>query len=325
MAGETSKYIGELGEDFAKSFVSNFGWTQLGDWNANFPCEDKDHKTESGKREKAEHGIDGVYGYEDPLTGDYKVVVVEAKAISWQKSSEDTEIKSASALGKQLDEFVNTLFEKLSCAIRSQKFREQYGLQNRSFKIDGLLVYYAKDQFDTSIMKDIRGKVTLPSSLIKSNIFLLANNELTDLNNIFSETERRSLELKTSTSTEFSYPSFDRKKSKVPWKSILSLEKIFSLFVLARYAKSPGQYEYDIFYRGSYSNEAIKRFCASLGRFQIYQNNPVTMIPVTAQDAVEDRHSISYIKDNQLIIEETEVTIAYRPLKYPVKLSLKVK
>ncbi|HMN67484.1 MAG TPA: hypothetical protein PKC28_03000 [Bdellovibrionales bacterium] len=290
--GERSKYLGELGEDFAAQTISILGWQKLGDWGADFPCEDADHRTVSGTAEKREHGIDGVYGYEDPYTKVFTVVIVEGKALSWVVTKKGVETpKNKSSIGTDLDGFVKTLSEKISCAKRSAKFKEFFGLTGKRIEILGAIVYYVHSGYLRSTYEGVLEKIVLPGNGGSSPIFILDNMILQHILSMGAHLRLLKAETGKEAVIEYMHPDGEKLSTKTPWTHHARIQQLFSSFLTARVTGQSGASPLQIFYFGTYSQTAIRRFCAATARFNIITHDQVDFIPISSRDPVESKHS----------------------------------
>lgn len=312
MAGETSKRIGELGEELSTFFASTLGWTQLGRANLDIACQNSKHKSKAGG-EKRQHGIDSIYMYSEPYGKPLdRVFQVEAKAITWADA--DGKPKTLSNKRSQLQGYLGELSEKINCARRSKEFREIYGLEGRSFALSGLIVFYIRDGFSESEFYSICKEASIPQSTDDLTIGVISNTTLDYFHTVFDDLEREALRLKGGEiRIEFHYPEFEGKKSRAPWLPFVTMDLLFSKFFVARVTSGETQKHF-VYYLGSYSNDAIRALCAALGRFQILSLPGLTVVPLSLRDPISETSGLSqYLKkSNQLIVDGKEISVDLR-------------
>lgn len=307
--GERSKHIGELGEEFGRRFLEKLGWIKLGDWNDDIPCESTEHKNLREKTKKT-HGIDGVYCYTNPYTLQLDVILIEAKALSWNSGAKS---KAVSTIGTQLNGFVEAVSDKAACALRSSDFKSKFDLSTNWGDLKVALIYYGHDGYRSSSMPEVRAKVSMKNGSEQTPVFLIDNDVLqramTALN-FLSPEGARTVEEKP----EFFNPELVTKSSKAFWTTHLPIEYLYSSFFVARFASEPSKGI--VFYQGTYSQESIRRLFAGLGKFQILATDSLVFVPLNANPASDDRHALESLINNGVLetadrkqsLELTDVT-----------------
>jgi hypothetical protein len=92
MPGETSKRIGDLGEELKDDFLDKLGWEFV---RGSFDIDYETDKVLTKKGDpKKKHGIDGVYKYYDHYLRKTVYVIISAKAISWKQKSDKPQLKT---------------------------------------------------------------------------------------------------------------------------------------------------------------------------------------------------------------------------------------
>lgn len=305
--GEQSKYLGDLGEDFFAKLIEKLGWTKACDWNFDFPCEDKDHKTEKKAGEKQTHGIDGVYAYVDPYDRIKTHIIVDSKAISWVQKNGTT--KNTSPLIKQLSGYREDLDEKIQCAIRSEDFRKTTGLGTEAFKTFGLLCCYVHKGFSLETQGAVIAGSKFPKTGSNSQIFVLSMEMIEQILTMISFLEGNVGKY------SFYYPDLDKpdKKPPNPWEPFLTIESLFSSFIVAANAGDESKGERFVFYKGDLSHDGLTRLFCGLGRIQLFNSKSITLVPIRALDTKNDRHAISAIvdKNNEIQVEGRDVKVKW--------------
>ena len=304
MSGETSKKIGDLGEDFAENFLNLLGWEQLGDWGKDIACcfTDKHKSNKPGK-----HGLDGVYRYKDPYTLQHKVMIIEAKALSWGiGSGTDRKPRPVSSIEKELKKFVEALQAKVVCASRSKEFRDTYGVTSDS-EICGLICYYVHDgYFNTEVMNDVLMQVSVKRDLFDTKVFLMMNDKIQRVSSIVSHLKLTSYGNNIPKDNfAFCNFNFEDRNASVSWSPVITLEHIFSNFLVSIISHENFS-RHNIFYSGTLDNEGVKRFLGALDRFQVNKLINLYFSPCAVDKPLENIHALKQYFQNSVITYGSE-------------------
>lgn len=311
MAGETTRRIGDFGEDFFSEFFSSFSWTQLGDSGVDFECVLNQHKTPKG-RDKKTHGLDAVYCYENPFnTDDAEVFVVEGKNVLWGISSGDSrEVKLDNAIEKELSKYLRELQEKLACAIASASFKELFGLKEKSFNLRGLIFYYVRDEFfSNETYERVLKEISVPSDVVDTSIYVITNDRINPLGTMFNHLKKKSNDGERT--IEYMIPRFERKTYTSPWSISIPIEVLFSKVIITRVHEESEVYKHYIFYFGEYTQESMKRLLAVLERFNVFALPNLKICPLGVTDAIKQSIPFKqYFANNKLQSGKVEAEIS---------------
>lgn len=291
MAGETSKKYGDLGEDLSERFIKKFGWSLLTE-NVDFDCGDTNHKTDKGNENKT-HGIDFAYSYKDPYKNRTQVVLVDSKALKNYAST---------TLGSKLSDYVEVLSGKIICSGFVPKFKEITGIGSDGYDVVGLIVFFIHDEmFSKKSFLEMTAKSN-PSDTDQTKIFVLSNNHINLIGTMVEDLERECLEKKVDKdSFQFLYPDKELVNAERSWSSVLTLEMMFSRYIIAKVGNDTLGHKYIIYYFGSYADTAIKKLCSALARYQVFHFDNVEIVPLTISNAPEERTVFNrYFGNNHL-------------------------
>ena len=131
--------ITKMAEKLSKGIFGEFLWQRMEHTNLNWPCEDQEkHKVKT-------HPSDVVFWYDEPYSQSRMYVNYELK--SYAKST-----VTAGSIRKAIE----SLAKALSCAEKSQEFREKFVRSNVSVEICGLLFVYNHDgEYDKDFGKSL--------------------------------------------------------------------------------------------------------------------------------------------------------------------------
>jgi len=164
--------IAKMADKLSKELFAEFFWQKMGPTNINWPCEDQDnHKS-------ATHPSDVVFYYDEPYTQARTYINCDLKSYA-KGSISDRTIRSA----------IESLARALSCAEKSEEFRDKFIHDHVSPEICGLLFIYNHDgEYDKDFNKLIdqikNEKLDIPS---KSKIVVFGPDEIYWLNNVHHE------------------------------------------------------------------------------------------------------------------------------------------
>lgn len=164
--------IARMAEKLSKELFAEFLWQKMGPTNLNWPCENEEaHKAKT-------HPSDVVFYYEEPYTQARTYVNCDLK--SYAKGS-----ITAGAIRAAIE----SLARALSCAEKSDEFREKFIHNHVSPEICGLLFVYNHDgEYDkdfSGLLGQVKNeKLDIPSN---SKIVVLGPREIFWLNNVHHE------------------------------------------------------------------------------------------------------------------------------------------
>jgi hypothetical protein len=164
--------IAKMAEKLSKEMFAEFLWKRMTPTNINWPCEDQDtHKAKT-------HPSDVVFYYDEPYTQARTYVNTDLK--SYAKGSITVgAIRSA----------IESLARSLSCAEKSEEFKEKFLHGHVSPDICGLLFVYNHDgEYDkdfSKLLDQIKNeKLDIPT---KSKIVVFGPSDIFWLNNVHHE------------------------------------------------------------------------------------------------------------------------------------------
>ena len=241
---------GDLWNDEAAKLLKALGWEQIGDANV-------DVVTEEGKK----RGIDRIFTFPDYRRNNrmLQTVFVEAKCYN----SNNLQLKA-------LQDWVTTLNKKLTKTRNSNKFLESYPMLTDTVIRCGLIVVWFsnaeefssyKSQF-TEYLKSIR--VPGPSRVSQKEanfLYILSNGDILRLASLISV--RKEFNRDNDTVLKFYYPPSENFKSAVDRGEVLTLDYMFSKFILAEAVIKDIEHKI-VFYFGELSYNAFKRLYSFL-------------------------------------------------------------
>ena len=269
--GETSKTIGELGEEFQNQFLELVRWEFV---KGAFDIEyETDILKTSGGKAKKTHGIDGVCKYEDPYVNREIYVIVSTKSIAWKKTNTSEERKTVGAIAKKIQEWTDELNSKVAIARRASDFKSKIGVDEGAvFDVVGLLFYFVHDElFKDEVYREVLEKSAVTRSDLVETVYVLSNREITRANTVINHLHsKRKI---SSDSIEYNYPSTDLFPSKKYWCDYLTLPHYFSMFWYMRISN-----ESYVAYFGDLDQQSIDYFMASLAHFQVFRETKVSIL-----------------------------------------------
>lgn len=230
--------IATVAEKISKELFSDFFWEKSGEWNSNWNCEEKErHNCKT-------HPSDVVFFYDEP----YKPVrtYVNCDLKSYAKGSiTSSSIKSA----------IESLARSLTCAEKSDQWRDSYIHNYVTSEICGLLfIYNHDDEYDKDFL-NLLNKVKIEKLEIpkRSKIIVLGPYDIFWLNNVRYEIVmmRGKKELPDKEFYSFHYPNLVLKKNVQQQAKAATLEMLTSPWIILSYDLKdiPNRKGYVVFYR----------------------------------------------------------------------------
>jgi hypothetical protein len=221
--------IAKMAEKLSKELFAEFLWEQVGPRNWNWPCEEKE------QHNRQTHPSDVVFYYDEPYRLARTYVNCDLK--SYAKGTINAgNLKAA----------VESLASALTCAEKSDEWRDKYIHNHVSPEIAGLLfIYnhdgeYDKDFFD--LLSRIRHeKLEIPKG---SKIVVFGPRDIFWLNNVRYEIVqmRGKGELPNSESYQFFYPHLVRKKNvQLELARAATLEMLTAPWIILSYIQAQNQ------------------------------------------------------------------------------------
>lgn len=167
--------ISQFAEQISDDIFAEFGWLKIGPTNINWACENKElHKVET-------HPTDVVFFYDEPFAGIRTYLQTDLKSYA-----------GASITKASLSKAITSLAMQVSCAEKSDTWRQKYAHDHTSYQIAGLLFIYNHDGgYDRSFSDTLElinfEKIDLPKN---SKIYVLSPEDIYWLNNVSQEITR---------------------------------------------------------------------------------------------------------------------------------------
>ncbi|MGY3214509.1 hypothetical protein [Mucilaginibacter sp. HD30] len=253
---------GDQWNDEAAVLLTKLNWKQVGDANIDVVNED-------GKRQ----GIDRMFQFEDVRrASNVQGVFVEAKRYATTSFKKDN-----------LELWIKTLDRKLNKTRNSEKFHETYpSFASASLRTGVIVMWFhdlehyptfRKSFYDTLSNIKISGHTRGEGS---NKIYVLNNDDILRIASLVHSCE--SFEPSNKHRIKFYYPSSDRFNNPADRSDVLSLDYIYSKFILAESRTSDGTEHKIVFYFGSLSINAFRRLKNALQSFgYIDKAKPLTI------------------------------------------------
>lgn len=305
--GEISKITGDLGEAGCGDFFDLLGWTRKTD-NTDYQCCLGAHKTASGKGEKKTHGIDFSYSYRCPYTGRDIVFIIDSKAIKWEVSGQDAKTKAKPSLAVELDGFVDSLHEKVTCAKFAADLKAQLP---KSFIAHGLLFYFVHDgAYTHDVFQSAISEVSPPKDGNSSDIFVLSNHRINQIFSMIRHIQNQVAALGAGGNFKVCHFRRDREELKEPTTEHFTIENLLSSFVFVKITGADAKVQNHIYYFGEYDKASIQLFLSALFRYQLHLVDHLIFFPVSLDSPINNTHGINeYIKGKELEFGENTMRV----------------
>lgn len=277
---------GNFWNDEAAVLLTKLNWKQIGDSNMDIVDEDY-----------IKRGIDRLFQFNDVRKGNALTgVFLEAKryaTTSFQKAS--------------LELWIKTLDKKLNKVRNSEGFHETYPLFGNASLRTGLIVIWFHDleaypAFKSNLY-DYLTSVKLSGygrNDGSNKIYILHNEDILRIASIINTIE--TFETVSKREVNFFYPSSDRYNKPADRSKVLSLDYMFSKFILAESLTQEGIEHKIVFYFGALSVNSFRRLKNALQSFgYIDKKKPLTIYSYQRND--------SFRKVKQLVEQEFEEII----------------
>lgn len=251
---------GDAWNDQAAVLLRKFNWIQIGDANI-------DVTNVQGKK----HGLDRMFKYSDGRRGGKdEGVIIEAKRY-----------KTTSFQKDYLQSWIKILDKKINNLKYSEDFQTTYpDFSSITLRI-GIIAIWFSDCEEyiryKSIFKDSFTKIKLPQSKVASSnrIYVLENDQILKLASLATSIDDYNNKHKTE--LLFYYPTSDKYDNPVSRTNILTVENIFSQFILAE-CVSEGVENKVVFYFGELTISCFKRLKSALqGYLYIDEDKPLIL------------------------------------------------
>lgn len=220
--GEQAAKIGKKLEQFGGNFLPNLGWIEL--------AHDEEIKCTRSSHNKRTHGIDLLYKFDNPYTGNQQAVVIECK---------NRQMKSITQ--SNIEDWIKELINNIECAQSAPELSD-IDLGNAPLNT-GLLLIHANDTFDVDKFYGYLNGIHFSNRRNPINIFIAANDKIDLWTSLFAK-------IKSSYNKNFSflYPSINEYDKKL--QKALTVNAMYSnyLFAQSTYTVSKG-------YEGTYYEE----------------------------------------------------------------------
>lgn len=253
---------GDLWNDEAAVLLSKLNWKQIGDANVDVVNED-------GKRQ----GIDRLFQFDDVRrTSSLQGVFVEAKRYATTSLAKD-----------DLELWIKILDKKLNKTRNSEQFHETYPTFGSATLRTGLIVIWFHDldaypAFRAKFNNMLAGiKISGHTRNDGSNkIFVLNNDDILRIASVIQSCDN--FEPINKHRIKFYYPSSDRFNNPADRSDVLSLDYIYSKFILGESLTTEGIEHKIVFYFGSLNVNAFRRLKNALQSFgYIDKQKPLTI------------------------------------------------
>lgn len=253
--------IAKMAEKLSNELFAEFFWRKVGSTNVNWPCEATD------LHESKTHPSDVVFYYDEPYSQARTYVNCDLK--SYAKGSITTSsIKSA----------IESLAKALSCAEKSEQFRENFFHEHVSPEICGLLFIYNHDGEYDKDFSSLLGQINAEELDIppKSKIIVMGPADVFWLNNVRHEiTSMRGAVSKLLPDHEhckYFYPNLMRRKNvQFDNARAATLEMLTAPWIILTYTNPSKQNKkgYLIFYKKR--GESVSEFLYLIDYLMHYQ------------------------------------------------------
>ena len=226
---ETDK-IAEIAEKISSEIFTDFLWERVGTKNSDWPCEDQ------ALHGAPTHPTDVVFYYDEPYSSERTYVQCDLK--SYKKSSiTKTAVHNA----------MISLSHQVSCAEKSDEWRDRYFHKTQTPAISGLLFVYNHDgeydkDFRSYLYSFDNSKQDLPKG---SKMVVLGPEDINWLHNVSNELRRmrsdpnKALRIPDLESCRYFYPQLSRKANLAIGKArAATLEMLTGPWIILEYEKS---------------------------------------------------------------------------------------
>jgi hypothetical protein len=210
---------GDIWNNEASILLTKLGWVQVGDSNIDVVNEDGE-----------KHGLDGMFVFSDVKRNHATSLGVFVEAKRYQTTSFKISL---------LDSWITTIDKKLNKTKNSSEFQRTFPKIGKTIIQNGLIVIWFSDLEKYSNFKNELEKkipfIRLPgksSSKTPNFIYLLHNHDILRLCSLISIIERLNISNKKSP-VQFYYPSSDFFNNPVARSKVLTVDYMFSKFILA--------------------------------------------------------------------------------------------
>ena len=260
---------GDIWNDEASILFQKLGWTTVGDANIDVKTTEEDFR-----------GLDRMLKYSDAVRhGSMQGFFLEAKRY-----------KTTSYNKNKLEEWINVLNKKLHIIKNSEEFHSTYpGMEETILRQGVIVIWFSNIQEYVNYESTFRehlAKVKLPgksSSNTLNKIFVLENREILRLSSVVDTVQKYN----TLNRGElfFYYPSSSRLKNPADISKVLSIEYIYSKFILSQSIDESGKEYYVVFYFGTLNLDSFKRLQSALYSFgYIHKFKPLTIYTYQRDD-----------------------------------------
>lgn len=231
--------ISQMAERISNQIFAEFGWKKVGPTNINWNCEDQSHG-------KSTHPSDVVFYYDEPYRDVRTYVQTDLKSYS-AGSITKTSVRLA----------IESLASQVSCADKSDQWRDLYVHDHRNYNIVGLLFIYNHDGGYDRAFYDVLETVELKKIGIAAGtiIYVVGPDVIYWLNNVSQDIVRlRGTEgegkLPPRANCSFFYPQPVRRAYVRQGKdSSASVEILTGPWIIMQYSDSPSANEFLIYLR----------------------------------------------------------------------------
>lgn len=230
--------IATIAEKISEELFCDFFWGKSGPWNWNWDCEEKErHKVKT-------HPSDVVFCYDEPYRPVRTYINCDLKSYA-KGTINSSNIKTA----------IESLARSLTCAEKSDKWRETYIHTDVQAEICGLLfIYNHDDEYDKdflTLLNSVKNeKLEIPR---KSKIVVLGPYDIFWLNNVRCEIVmmRGNKEIPDKDYCSFHYPNLVQKKNVQHQAKAATLEMLTSPWIILSYnlKNNANKKGYTIFYK----------------------------------------------------------------------------
>lgn len=284
---------GDLWNTEASILLMKLGWTKVGDSNI-------DVRNEDGKL----HGLDGMYIFSDAKRNN---------AISQGVFVEAKRYKTTSFNSISLQTWIQTLNKKLTKTKNSDNFQKTFPKIGKTIIQNGLIVIWLYDTEEYLAFKQELNqkipKIKIPASSKKAtpnHIYALYNQDILRLCSMITEIDKLN-SINKKNPLQFYYPSSDYYNNAVARSKVLTIDYIFSKFILAESVIGKIEHKF-VFYFGELSIQAFQRLKSFLlSSAFIEKKKPLTIY--------------KYLRDDEFRKYEPDVIAIFR--KIEIKLIIK--
>ncbi len=236
--GEDSLYKGELWTQQAITLLNLFSWDKIGDSGMDIEGYDNN-----------KYGVDCLYSLKNPAKDIPESLIIEAKCYSTTSLSQT-----------KLQSWVDRLNVKISTLRGSKELFERHSIfeEISDLKIGIIFIWFSNTDdyksFHSSFLTMIK-KITVSAKPLKSSIF---NKIYIIDNNLISKLCSIHMVIKDFSGFKFYYPPPFINNRAVQRTSVLSLEYIYSKFILGQAKNESGTETNIVFYFGELNIQSFK-------------------------------------------------------------------